>query len=128
MRWNEIKEGISVRDSDGNEYGKSKKAGVTALSQVAVSRCLTSLPCLVFPPLIMQFMQTKTTIFTRYPRLYIPMNLGVIGLMLGTALPVAVAIFPQHAEMSANKLEPQFHNLHNPKGEPIKEFYFNRGL
>jgi len=127
MRWNEVKEGISVKDAEGNDLGRSGIAGFNALSQVAFSRVMTSFPVLLFPPIIMSFFE-KMEFVKKNPRVILPINLAVISTMLWTALPAAVAIFPQIVETPANKLEPKFHNLKDKNGRPIETVYYNRGL
>jgi len=127
MRWNETQEGIMVQDANGNDVAKSQKAGVLALSQVAFSRCMTALPVLTFPPVLMPIL-AQTSLMTRFPLLKVPTYLGLIAGILWTALPAAVAIFPQQAEISSLKLEPTFHNLRDKDGKPITTLFYNRGL
>eukprot|EP01114_Cavostelium_apophysatum_P014078 TRINITY_DN3556_c0_g1_i1.p1 TRINITY_DN3556_c0_g1~~TRINITY_DN3556_c0_g1_i1.p1 ORF type:complete len:350 (-),score=42.55 TRINITY_DN3556_c0_g1_i1:9-1013(-) len=127
MRWNEAKEGISVRDAEGNDLGKSKQAGFNALTQVATSRVLTALPVLTFPQIIMSGLE-RTSFVKRYPVVVTPLNLAVIAGILWTALPVAIAAFPQKVAISPQKLEPQFHNLKDKNGKPIEVVYYNKGL
>lgn len=69
------RDGIVVRDEKGNEVGRSQKAGFSALSQVAFSRCMTSLPCLVFPPAIMSLLE-RTKFLKANPRFVPFVNLG----------------------------------------------------
>eukprot|EP01117_Protostelium_nocturnum_P004802 TRINITY_DN1742_c0_g1_i1.p1 TRINITY_DN1742_c0_g1~~TRINITY_DN1742_c0_g1_i1.p1 ORF type:complete len:347 (-),score=117.98 TRINITY_DN1742_c0_g1_i1:30-1070(-) len=125
MRWNEIQEGIVVRDENGNEVGKSSIAGRNACSQVAVSRCLSSLPCLTIPPILMSIAER-----TRWykPKYAFPLNLATITLMLFTGLPVAVSLFPQQVSINADKLESRFHNLRDSEGNRILRLNYNRGL
>jgi len=52
---------------------------------------------------------------------------GIIGGSLMTALPCAIAIFPQVASISVDRLEDQFKKM-NSDGSPITEVYYNRGL
>jgi hypothetical protein len=56
------------------------------------------------------------------------LNLGVIGLCLWAALPLAIAIFPQYVEVDPKKLEKEFHDLKDKNGKPITSIYFNKGL
>jgi len=127
MRGNEIKEGIDVKDKNGDVVGKSPKAGILACSQVASSRVMTALPCLTFPPIIMGVLE-KTKFVRSNPGSITGLNLAVIAVMLSTALPVAVAMYPQQVSISPQKLETKFHNLRDKNGKPITELYFNRGL
>jgi len=127
MRWNEIKEGIDVKDHNEDVIGKSKKAGLSAVSQVAISRIATALPVLTFPPIIMGFLE-KTSILKSNPRLRAPIDLLVITTCLWTALPVAIAIFPQQVAVESKNLEEYFHNLKDKNGKQISTIYYNRGL
>jgi len=127
MRWNETKQGITVFDGEGKELGKSKKAGFNALSQVAFSRVATSFPCLMLPPVVMNYFDS-TGLFQKSPWLRQPVNLGVITVILVTALPASVAIFPQIVSTSPNKLETEFHHIVDRTGTPVDKVYYNKGL
>ncbi|CAG8469648.1 13249_t:CDS:2, partial [Ambispora leptoticha] len=110
MRLKEIRSGIDVYDEDGNVLGKSKAAGASAVKQVAISRILNNSPVLTIPPLVLSQLE-KTSFLRRNPRLLLPMNFGLITLSAFTTLPLAIAVFPQRAEIDTKKLEPQFQNL-----------------
>ncbi|KAF9357377.1 hypothetical protein BGX26_003812 [Mortierella sp. AD094] len=127
MRGKEISEGIDVYDHEGKSVGKSQKAGMSAITQVAISRVLTNFPVLTIPPLVLSQWE-KTTWSQQYPRALIPLNLAVISLCLMTALPLAIAAFPQYANVDVKKLEERFWNLKDSKGEPIKTLTYNKGL
>ena len=128
-----------MRDKDGKEVGKSSKAGIMACSQVAFSRCMSSLPCLTIPPVLMGWLE-NTSLLKKHPSLATPINFGMkfvcriftiivtIGVLLLTALPVAVAVFPQEAQVPVSKLEPQFQKMKDRTGKPLEFVYFNRGL
>ncbi|KAG9293058.1 hypothetical protein G9A89_016420 [Geosiphon pyriformis] len=127
MRLKEIRDGIDVYDIDGNVLGKSKKAGASAVKQVAISRILTNLPVLTIPPLILSQLE-KTSFLKQSPRLALPINFGLITLSLTTALPLAIAAFPQRVETDPQNLELHFWNLRDEKGEIINKVYYNKGL
>ncbi|KAF8934939.1 Tricarboxylate/iron carrier [Dissophora ornata] len=127
MRGKEISEGIDVYDQEGQSVGKSQKAGLSAISQVAISRILTNFPVLTIPPLVLSQWE-KTTWSQQYPRAIIPLNLAVISLCLMTALPLAIAAFPQYANVDVKTLEERFWNLKDSKGEHIKTLTYNKGL
>ncbi|KAG0004063.1 hypothetical protein BGZ80_005679 [Entomortierella chlamydospora] len=127
MRGKEISEGIDVYDHEGKSVGKSQKAGMSAITQVAISRILTNFPVLTIPPLILAQWE-RTTWSQQYPRALIPLNLAVITLCLMTALPLAIAAFPQYANVDVKKLEERFWHLKDSKGEPIKTLTYNKGL
>jgi hypothetical protein len=70
-----LRDGIEVKDASGRVVGKSRHAGLSAVSQVAFTRVLTCLPILTLPPLTMHALR-KTRLLRRYPRLEMPFNLG----------------------------------------------------
>lgn len=100
---------------------------MSAISQVAISRILTNFPVLTIPPLILSQWE-RTEWSKRYPRAILPLNLGVISLCLMTALPFAIAAFPQYASVNVKTLEERFWNLKDSKGQPIKTLTYNKGL
>ncbi|KAI9178793.1 Sideroflexin FSF1 [Blastocladiella emersonii ATCC 22665] len=127
MRQKELTDGIMVTDEQGRDLGKSAKAGWSAVTQVSISRVATSFPCLVVPPLVMaQF--THRAYFKANPRMLIPINLAVVAGSLMTALPCAIALFPQQARVAVADLEPKFHGLRDEEGKPITHVYYNKGL
>ncbi|KAF9564442.1 hypothetical protein BGW38_008929 [Lunasporangiospora selenospora] len=127
MRGKEISEGIDVYDHEGKSVGKSQKAGLSAITQVAISRILTNFPVLTIPPLILAQWE-RTSWAQQYPKAILPLNLAVISLCLMTALPLAIAAFPQYATVDVQTLEERFWHLKDSKGEPIKTLTYNKGL
>lgn len=127
MRGKEIRDGINVFDEKGESYGKSKQAGLSAVSQVAISRILTNAPVLIIPPLLLGQLQ-KTKFVQQRPKLVVPLNFGLIALSLMTALPAAIAVFPQVGELETSQMEKEFQNLKDKTGKPINKLYFNKGL
>ncbi|KAI9295644.1 Tricarboxylate/iron carrier [Neoconidiobolus thromboides FSU 785] len=122
MRGKEIVEGIHVYDKDGNIVGKSKVAGAHAIGQVAVSRVLTAFPALLLPPMILSVLEKKSFLKNN-PRLFIPINAALVAASLLTALPAAIAVFPQRSPISIEKLESEFKTLTKER-----QLYFNKGL
>jgi hypothetical protein len=51
-----------VKDAQGNDLGKSRKAGLLALTQVALSRCVLPLPILTLPPILMSVLEKSKTV------------------------------------------------------------------
>ena len=45
-----------------------------------------------------------------------------------TALPLAIAAFPQKAVIDPMKLEQQFWDLKNKNSQAIRQVYYNKGL
>jgi hypothetical protein len=75
MRMKEIRDGIDVYNDEGISLGKSKKAGASAVGQVATSRILTLAPVLTIPPFVLSQLE-KTNLLKKNPRLSIPFNFG----------------------------------------------------
>lgn len=125
MRQKELRHGIMVQDSEGNDLGVSKKAGLQAVSQVAVSRVAVSAACLFIPASVMTLVERQKWYISN-PRLRIPVNLCVIATSMMCALPFATAIYPQTATLETTALGPEFQRDKN--GRKIDRVYFNRGL
>lgn len=123
MRSKEMTAGIKVMDKDGNQVGVSRQAGLKAVSQVALSRVITAFPALVLPPILMAKLE-NTPLLKRNPRLALPINLALISFSLVTALPVAVALFPQYGKIVMKGCDA----FKDDQGQPLKEVYFNKGL
>ncbi|KAI9223403.1 Tricarboxylate/iron carrier [Blastocladiella britannica] len=127
MRQKELREGIVVEDDEGVVRGKSPTAGWSAVSQVSVSRVATAAPCLVVPPLIMARV-SGMRMFRHNPRWLAPVQLAVVAGSLMTALPCAIALFPQRARVPVTDLEPEFQGLRKANGDPVTHLYYNKGL
>ncbi|KAJ3111682.1 hypothetical protein HDU96_005466 [Phlyctochytrium bullatum] len=119
MRQKELTDGIAVQSKDGTVVGKSKVAGWDAVGQVAISRVATAFPAVFLPGIIMSQVEKSSLLKTR-PYLSMPLNLAVICGSLMAALPCAVAIFPQVASTSVDRLEPELRNLVDADGKPIQ--------
>jgi len=126
MRRKEATDGIPVKDAEGRDRGISVRAGQQAVTEVALTRVALPAPILLFPPALMAiwdgtFGRTRPT---WRPIVQVP----VITACLWLALPLAIGLFPQQSAVPAHKLEPQFHDLKDSKGNKIDTFYFNKGL
>lgn len=128
MRSEEIRKGITVTDHEGNNVGTSKKAAFNAVSETAASRVINATPIMVVPPLILLRLQQTRLLKGKSKRAEIVANIGLIFTTSLVALPFALAIFPQRTQMSVSKLEPEFQNLKDSKGDHITSLYFNRGI
>jgi tricarboxylate carrier len=126
MRRNEISEGIVVKDEHGEVLGKSPTAGMRAVTQVAISRVIITMPVLTIPPLIMGYLE-KTKFISANPRLAIPLNIAVCALSLAAGVPTAIALFPQMSKLPVEKLEPEFRNIVK-NGRKVTHVYYNKGL
>lgn len=127
MRGNEIQKGISVFDEHGEEVGKSKKAAFFAVGETALSRVINATPTMVIPPLILVrlqrgFLKNKSMGFQTL------VNLGLIATTMFSALPFALAIFPQKQAIQLKSLEDDLHGKKDKNGKEIETVYFNRGI
>lgn len=127
MRGSEIRKGISVYDSNGDEVGKSKRAALFAVGETAFSRITNATPIMVIPPLILVRLQ-KTVLKGKSVAVQTAANLGVILVTSFIALPFALAVFPQYQSISVSKLEPELANKLDSNKKPIETVYFNRGI
>ncbi|POS85891.1 hypothetical protein EPUL_003193 [Erysiphe pulchra] len=141
MRREEIQEGIDVypvvtpRDnlaptseataveSSSRPLGKSKKAGILAVSETALSRVLNSSPIMIIPPLILLKLQNQSFL-KRNPKLTLPINLGLIFTTSIFALPLALAVFPQKQIVDSSILENEFSTAEGQN----RKVWFNRGI
>lgn len=127
MRYSETQSGIEVKNESGELIGISKLAGREALKQTAITRLVLPVPILIAPPIIMKAVDS-TGVFKQKPRIRTPVYLGVITVCLWAALPLAIAMFPQTAEIDVDRLEPEFKNKKDKSGNVYSKLYFNKGL
>lgn len=66
-----------ARNKKVESLGKSKRAGVLAVGETALSRVLNATPIMVLPPLVLVRLQQMTWLKTR-PKLVLPVNLGTV--------------------------------------------------
>ena len=122
-RMDEIQNGITVRDASGNELGVSKKAGTLAVFKTVTTRSLF-LPVapMLLPPVIMKMLNMSSG------RKKLAVEIGIIAMCMGLALPCALALLPEEMEIDVNELEEEFQNLKDKDGKKIKFLYAEKGL
>ncbi|XP_065882953.1 sideroflexin-1-like [Dysidea avara] len=125
IRQKEIREGIDIKDSEGNELGKSKVAAKKAISQVVLSRIAMAGPSMMLTPVIMEVLEKKTTILKRWPVFNAPIQIFFVGFFLAFATPMCCAIFPQQSSISVSKLEKE---VQSTIPSDVRTVYFNKGL
>jgi len=128
-RYKDLTEGIYLRDEKTNERTeqRSTEAGFVSFFQCCVSRVLIPAPVFIVPALATSWFRKMG----KYPTTKggeLLFNTVVASLVLWGALPLSIGVFPQEGRIHKSKLEPQFQNLVNSKGQPIEYFVFNRGL
>ncbi|KAF0977801.1 hypothetical protein FDP41_003123 [Naegleria fowleri] len=126
MRREEMTQGITVFDKDGNAYGKSAIAGRLGVAQTITSRILLIAPSMIVQPMLMNYMESRGILKSAMSKQLA--NLALLTVFIGAFLPLGIGIFPQMSPIKNTDLEEQFHNATNPNGEKVTTFYFNKGL
>merc|ERR1711948_92098 len=117
--------GVSICDAEGRDLGMSKTAGQIGVMQTVLSRsCFLPIAPMVMPVLAMKVLKPFLTV---RPVAIVAELLLITGCISGI-LPVALSILPQTMEIDVSKLEPQFQNLKDAKGQAITTVFANKGL
>ncbi|XP_034414491.1 sideroflexin-2 [Cyclopterus lumpus] len=128
MRQQEILNGISVTDENGNNLGHSTRAAVKGITQVVVSRITMAAPGMIILPIIMQRME-KYKFMQRITFLHGPIQVMMVGAFLVFMVPAACSLFPQRCSMAVSKLEPELRaSIVSQYGDAVQRVYFNKGL
>lgn len=128
MRQQEILNGITVTDENGNQLGQSKKAAMKGITQVVVSRITMAAPGMIIMPIIMQRME-KLKFMQKITFLHGPIQVMMVGVFLIFMVPAACSLFPQQCSLAVSKLEPELReSIVSKYGDGIKYVYFNKGL
>eukprot|EP00850_Spirogloea_muscicola_P010600 SM000063S19990 [mRNA] locus=s63:124525:126718:- [translate_table: standard] len=123
----EFLEGIKVYDRHGNEVGRSKVAGASAVGACIGGRIAAAAPILVIPPLIMHRLEA-IPLFVQRPWLRTSALMAMIGLSIQVSVPVCFGIFKQQATIKSEHLEEEFHNKLNSHGQKLEYLYYNKGI
>jgi len=132
MRQQELFEGISVTDENGELACNSKTCAVTGISQVVISRVAMAAPGMFCLPIIMQSMERRPWFKSR-TALHAPFQVLGVGCFLLVMVPVACSIFPQTVSITSQSLrssDPEaFQQLEKKYGDKIPSvLYYNKGL
>lgn len=122
MRHSELEEGISVLDNNGNVVGTSRIAARYALLETALTRVVLPMPILVLPPTIMAFLE-RLPLLQRNHRMVLPVHSLVCLAAFSLALPLAIGLFPQMAQIDVARLEPEI-----AMATDCKSVTYNKGL
>ncbi|CAP34711.1 Protein CBR-SFXN-2 [Caenorhabditis briggsae] len=129
MRQNELKDGMTVTDVDGNNVGVSRLAAAKAISLVVLSRNIIVAPCMILTPVIMEGLNKVASFKKHINKLNIPTQLALTFVIYGAMIPVGCALFPQQNSVKLSTLkrwEPEaYEKLKDIKGDRV---YFNKGL
>ncbi|KAH3789981.1 hypothetical protein DPMN_168174 [Dreissena polymorpha] len=127
MRSREIMQGIPVFDSKGRRLGESSNAAKSAIAQVVISRVCMATPGMIFPPILMSWLEEKQFMKAR-PWLNAPIQVLVVGFFLVFATPFCCALFPQKSSMAVSSLEKDLQEKIKALPDPVDRVYFNKGL
>ena len=93
MRYNEALEGVKVTDSEGNVYGKSRKAGQIGVGMCGLTRVFMPIIYLIITPGVVRVLEHMRM----YPTARLPKelaNIAVVCLSLQVAVGPGLALFP----------------------------------
>lgn len=126
-RRNEILEGIKVSDSNGDELGHSRKAGIRAVGACIMGRIAAAAPILVVPPLVLHRLE-RTSLYRQRPYLATPTLMAMIAGSIQVCVPLCIGMFHQHATIDVQKLEPEFRSKTDRFGNKITHVFYNKGI
>jgi len=128
MRKDELYNGVNVSDANGLVHGKSKVAAQEGIAKCCVSRVVWNIPATGMTPLILlKWHATPACIALPMPaKLAVDTVIISIGLVVG--LFPGQALFSQNASVPLDRIEPEFRGCLTEKGEPVTEFFYNKGL
>ena len=127
MRSEEIKNGITLVDHEGNDRGKSKAIGLNSVVKTALTRFLMPVPALIMPTITFYYLE-KNNWNPKNKIARLSLESIVFFIWLGFGPLFSCSVFEQMATTGVNGLEPEFQNLTDSKGNPVTEFYYNKGL
>ncbi|KAJ7325149.1 hypothetical protein JRQ81_018169 [Phrynocephalus forsythii] len=128
MRQQELINGITVTDENGNTLGKSRKAAIKGITQVVLSRIVMAAPGMILLPVIMEKLE-KYPFMNKIRVLHAPLQTILVGGFLVFMVPVGCALFPQRSSIAVSHLEPSLRELIVAKhGDKVPYAYFNKGL
>ncbi|XP_014254209.1 sideroflexin-1 [Cimex lectularius] len=127
MRQKELTEGIKVFDANNNVIGYSKAAAFQATTSVVISRILMAAPSMAITPVVMNICENKG-LFKGKPFLEPVVTVGLTGLILAVATPLACALFVQMAPIKVDKLEDDLKEKVKKACPGATVLYYNKGL
>lgn len=127
MRNKELTDGLPVYDSNNNLIGNSKKAAVTGISMVVVSRIGMAIPGMTGIPIVLNYFERKGTI--RHIK-WAPMaiQIGMLTIFLTFTTPMCCALFPQQTPIAISSLEPELQERAQKLNPVPTVGYYNKGL
>ncbi|RHY46971.1 hypothetical protein DYB34_010366 [Aphanomyces astaci] len=125
----EFRRGVNIYDEQGEWVGLSKLCGVYAVSSCIGGRILAAAPILMGPPLIMQLLEARTTLFHGHRRQFrVPATLFLVGLLIQTSVPLTFGLFRQSAQVDTQYIETEFQGRVHANGHQIRTVTYNKGI
>ncbi len=122
---------LSSIHSDGVTRGSSQAAAKDSLIKCSLARVIWVTPLILMPPLLMAALERLAParrFFAKYRFARAGAELAIITSLLWTALPMAIAVFPQQVTADVRSLESRFHALTDQRGQPVTALTYNKGL
>jgi len=123
--------GVPVRnaaDLDGDVLGYSLAAGKVGILKCAAARFLWNIPPMVLPPLAMVGVRRTAWAKRASEAAIRRLEIFMVCSMLVFGVAPALAAFKPNDLIVAETLEPQFHNMKDKEGKPIRIFTYYKGL
>ncbi len=126
IRYNEMLKGVQVTHQ-GKSYGLSKEAAKIAVVKSASTRAVLPIPMVIIIPGLWKMIEMlRIAPKSRGGVMFADML--IVAFQLTVSLPLAISLFTQELTIPKEKLEPEFRNLKDEKGNPINEFCVNKGM
>jgi len=127
MRFQELRNGVTLLDNNNNEVGISKKAAAIGISTVVISRICMAVPGMVLVPVATESLE-KRGVFKRFPRASAPFQTILCGFILIFATPLGCAFFSQRASIKVDKLEAGVSAKIKKQHPDLNVVWYNKGL
>ena len=104
------------------------KAAQQGIAQVTLSRIFMACPGMVLTPVLVNFLENKTSILKRYRWANSPIQVLFCGVVLTFATPLCCALFSQKASISVDSLELELRDKIRKENPSITSVSYNKGL
>uniref|UniRef100_W8C293 Sidoreflexin n=1 Tax=Ceratitis capitata TaxID=7213 RepID=W8C293_CERCA len=128
MRLREILNGVVLLNDQGREVGASKRAAITGIALVVLSRISMAIPGMTFTPFLMDKLDKPGKLLNRKPWLSPPLQTVMCGLLLIFATPMGCALWPQKMSLRVERLESEVQEDLRKRYPDLKVVWFNKGL
>lgn len=127
MRFQELKNGVTLFDKSNNEVGTSRKAAAVGISAVVASRIAMACPGMILTPVLINNLE-KRGFLKRYPKASAPIQTLFCGFCLIFGTPLGCAFFSQRATIKVTSLETEVQESIRKKNPNLETVWYNKGL